>query len=159
MRIHISIALKMHKNVKIQIKPRKKWCFNRQKQSLLCHRTKSRKYAPMSAGLGWTETAVGCTALLGLYCRLSALCYGYVSPSIIVYLQRQKEIGKEICIYCSSIFITYRLFLMRSTHLFIDLTNDCCLFYVFCTSNCLCYNIVHKTNEYIYKASSCHILV
>ena len=124
--IHISIVLKMHQNIKIQIKPRKKNVSTDKNNHYFV--TEQNLGSTHLCPLGWTETAVGCTALLGLYCRLSALCYGYVSPSIIVYLQRQKEIGKEICIYCSSIFITYRLFLMRSTHLFIDLTNDCCLF-------------------------------
>ena len=141
----------MHQNTKIQIKHRKNVSTDKNNHYLV---TEQNLGSTHLCPLGSTETVVGCTALPGLYCRLSALCYGYVSPSIIVYLQRQKEIGKEICIYCSSIFITYRLFLMRSTHLFIDLMNDCCLF---CTLNCLCYNIVYKTNEKM--AASCHILV
>ena len=144
----------MHQNTKIQIKHRKNVSTDKNNHYLV---TEQNLGSTQLCPLGSTETVVGCTALPGLYCRLSALCYGYVSPSIIVYLQRQKEIGKEICIYCSSIFITYRLFVMRSIHFFIELTNDCCLFYVFCTSNCLCYDIAYKTNEY--KAASCYILV
>ena len=86
----------------------------------------------------WAELRLQWAALLCLVstvvCQPSAMAT-LALASLCTCKGKKRSEKKYVCIYSSSIFITYRLFLMRSIHFFIDLMKDCCLFfYVFCTS-------------------------